>query len=126
VKGDSAMKCDKCKTKCSEDELIAYQGQKLCEDCYMDSVSPLKACDPWAVHSGKQSTQTADVQLLPIQKKMLKAIETQKAVLPELLAELLDITPRELQRNFAILRHMELLRGFKGEDGKIYWTLFES
>ncbi|MCD6151066.1 MAG: hypothetical protein J7J70_05370 [Deltaproteobacteria bacterium] len=120
------MKCDKCHQECTDDDLIEYGSQQLCEDCYMDSVSPLKACDPWAVHSAKQSTQTADVQLLPIQKKMLKAIETQKAVLPELLAELLDITPRELQRNFAILRHMELLRGFKGEDGKVYWTLFKS
>ena len=120
------MKCDKCKTECNEDELIAHGGQQLCEDCYMDTVSPLKACDPWAVHSAKQTTKGSDVHLLPIQKEMLKIIEARKAVLPEVLAELLDITPRELQRNFAILRHMELLRGFKGEDGKVYWTLFES
>ena len=120
------MKCDKCKIKCDEEELIAHGGQRLCEDCYMDAVSPLKACDPWAVHSAKRESKKSDVHLLPIQKKMLEAIETQKAVLPELLTELLEITPRELQRNFAILRHMELLRGFKGEDGKVYWTLFES
>ncbi len=120
------MKCDKCETECSEDELITHGGQRLCEDCYMDSVSPLKACDPWAVHSAKQEAGKSEVHLLPIQKKMLEAIKTQKAIIPELLTELLDITPRELQRNFAILRHMELLRGFKGEDGKVYWTLFES
>ena len=120
------MKCDKCKTECNEDELIVYCSQHLCEDCYMDSVSPLKACDPWAVHSAKQTAENEDIQLLPIQQKMLKIIEARKAVLPEVLAELLDITPRELQRNFAILRHMELLRGFKGEDGKVYWTLFKS
>ena len=120
------MKCDKCQTECPEDELIAHCGQKLCEDCYMDSVSPLKACDPWAVHSAKQETGKSEVHLLPIQKKMLEAIKVQKVILPELLAELLDISPRELQRNFAILRHMELLRGFKGKDGKVYWTLFKS
>ncbi|NIA20330.1 MAG: hypothetical protein GWP07_07875 [Xanthomonadaceae bacterium] len=57
---------------------------------------------------------------------MLEIIKTKKAVLPADLAKMLNTTPRELQRNHAILRHMELLRGFKGEDGKVYWTLFES
>jgi hypothetical protein len=38
----------------------------------MDSVSPLKACDPWAVHSAKQTTKELVVHLLPIQKQMLK------------------------------------------------------
>lgn len=120
------MKCDKCQLECNNDELIEYGSQRLCEDCYMDSVSPLKPCDPWAVHSAKQESRKTEVHLLPIQEKMLKVIETRKAILPDLLAELLDITPRELQRNFAILRHMELLRGFKGKDGKVYWTLFKS
>ena len=23
------------------------------EDCYMDVLSPVRACDPWAVHSAK-------------------------------------------------------------------------
>ena len=25
----------------------------LCEDCYMDALSPVRTCDPWAVHSAK-------------------------------------------------------------------------
>jgi hypothetical protein len=120
------MKCDKCKTECNEDELIEYGSQKFCEDCYMDSISPLKACDPWAVHSAKQETGKSEVHLLPIQKKMLETITTEESIAPEALAKLLDISPRELQRNFAILRHMELLRGFKGKDGKVYWTLFDN
>jgi hypothetical protein len=120
------MKCDKCKSECSEDELIAYGSQRLCEDCYMDSVSPMKACDPWAVHSAKQETGKADTHLLPVQEKMLEVIRNKKAVLPADLAAFLNLDLRELERNFAILRHMELLRGFKGKDGKVYWTLFTS
>ena len=44
-----------------------YQGNLFCEDCYMDSLSPPKACDPWEVRSaqtfskgrGKLSSLTA-------------------------------------------------------------------
>ena len=118
------MKCDRCKTECSEDELIEYGGQRLCEDCYMDTVSPMKACDPWAVHSAKQEGGKAKAHLLPVQEKMLKIIKDKNAVLPAELAEMLNLDLRELERNFAILRHMELLRGLKGKDGKVYWTLF--
>ena len=120
------MKCDKCKTEYNDDELIACGSQHFCEDCYMDTVSPLKACDPWAVHSAKQETGKTDAHLLPIQEKMLGIIKDKNAVLPTELAEILNLDLRELERNFAILRHMELLRGLKGEDGKAYWTLFKS
>ena len=120
------MKCDRCNNECPADELIAHGGRKLCEDCYMDVVSPLKACDPWAVHSAKQEAEKSAVHLLPVQEKMLEIIRERKAVLPSDLAGRLDMDLKELERNFAILRHMELLRGFKDDDGKIYWTLFES
>ena len=30
-----------------------YTGQMLCEDCYMDALSPVKTCDPWAVYTAK-------------------------------------------------------------------------
>jgi len=85
----------------------------------------MKACDPWAVHSAKQETGETAAQLLPVQEKMLEIIKDKNAVLPTELAEMLNLDLRELERNFAILRHMELLRGFKGNDGKVYWTLFK-
>ncbi len=30
-----------------------HRKNAYCEDCYMDLLSPSKACNPWAVHSAK-------------------------------------------------------------------------
>lgn len=120
------MPCDRCGAQCGADDLVELDNRELCEDCYMDVVSPLKACDPWAVHSAKQAKLTTEVHLLPIQQQMVETITNKKAITPVALAEELAVGLKELQKNFAILRHMELLRGFKGEDGVIYWTLFAS
>ena len=47
------MKCDRCSAAVQEGEEREHHGEILCEDCYMDVLSPAKACDPWAVHSAK-------------------------------------------------------------------------
>jgi hypothetical protein len=45
------MKCDKCNNSINEGEELKLYGQLLCEDCYLDALSPARTCDPWAVHS---------------------------------------------------------------------------
>ena len=47
------MKCDRCREDMEEGEERELHGRALCEDCYMDTLSPAKTCDPWAVHSAK-------------------------------------------------------------------------
>ena len=47
------MRCDKCKEIIEEGEERELHGQTLCEDCYIDALSPAKACDPLAVYSAK-------------------------------------------------------------------------
>lgn len=122
------MQCEKCGAECPPEELIEQNGRKLCEDCYMDQVSPLKACDPWAVQSAKGTLATgtpgSSPELLPLQRKMLDVIVDAGRITPAALAAELQQPLKELERNFAILRHMELLRGEKGEDSKVYWTRF--
>jgi DNA-directed RNA polymerase subunit RPC12/RpoP len=43
--------CAKCNKEVEKQQGYEYQGKLSCEDCYMDILSPPKACDPWAVHS---------------------------------------------------------------------------
>jgi NMD protein affecting ribosome stability and mRNA decay len=45
--------CAKCGAACDPAEAREHQGQMLCEDCYLDAMSPVKVCDPWAVHTAK-------------------------------------------------------------------------
>lgn len=115
-------KCQRCGAEVQE--LFTLRSQQLCEDCYMDLLSPLKSCDPWAVHNARASRKEGEQTLLPEQQRIMDAVASHGAVTADALAEELGMTPRELERQCAILRHMELLRGFKGEDGRRYLCPF--
>jgi hypothetical protein len=121
------LKCDRCDSIIEEGEEREYSGQKLCEDCYIDALSPLKTCDPWAVHSAKSlERQTgAPSAITPLQAEILRGIEQSGPIEPAALIEKLDgkITLPQLEREFATLRHMERVRGEK-RDGKIYLRLW--
>jgi DNA-directed RNA polymerase subunit RPC12/RpoP len=45
--------CAKCNKEIERLQRYEYHGEIFCEDCYMDLLSPPKACDPWAVHSAQ-------------------------------------------------------------------------
>jgi hypothetical protein len=83
----------------------------------MDALSPLKACDPWAVHSAKRLEQMGGGdQLNDLQTKILAFLKENDGVRPEVLCRKLNLSPREFEREFAILRHMEKARGEKVGD----------
>jgi len=107
------MQCQRCKGVVVEGEARTLHGQTLCEDCYMDLLSPLKACDPWAVHSAKNliNGQTQAVHLSQIQRKILDVLRDKGALEPKILAGLFSMKEAEIERELATLRHMELVRG---------------
>ena len=47
------MKCEQCSQPIQEAEEREMHGLVLCEDCYIDKLTPAKACDPWAVFTAK-------------------------------------------------------------------------
>jgi hypothetical protein len=112
------MKCEKCNAAIEPGEEREHYGQVLCEDCYMDALSPAKACDPWAVHSAKSlEANTGRVQLNPVQEKILKILEESGGIEPGMLSKRLQTRPSDLEREIAALRHMEKVRG-ELRDGK--------
>ncbi len=121
------MKCDRCSKAIAEGDEREHLGETLCEDCYMDVLSPAKACDPWAVHSAKCFEEHAGgtVTTTPIQKEILRILEETGGIQAEALLERLGgkLTPSELKREVATLRHMERLRGEK-RDGKVLLRLW--
>jgi predicted HTH transcriptional regulator len=94
-------------------------GRILCEDCYMDLLSPAKACDPWAVHSAKTFLKgsSQDLQLNPTQQKILEVLTKNGPTEPGKLLEMVGIKETDLERDLAALRHMEKIRG-ELRDGK--------
>lgn len=106
------MMCDKCGDEIQAGDERELHGRTLCEDCYMDTLSPAKTCDPWAVHSAKSFMKQGGgaLQLNPVQRKILEILKDTGGVEPKELAEMLQIRPADLERELAALRHMEKIR----------------
>ena len=112
------MKCDRCHTTIEKGEEREHHGQILCEDCYMDALSPSRACDPWAVYTAKSFERNGVSQkLTEIQGKILKLLEETGGLEPQVIAEKLNLKMSDLERELATLRHMEKIRG-KLQEGK--------
>jgi hypothetical protein len=113
------MNCDKCGDAIEVGEEGELHGQTLCDDCYMDALSPARACDPWAVHSAKsfmkQPIKGPGVN--PTQAKILEILQESGGLEAKILVEKLQIKPSDLGRELASLRHMEKVRG-ELRDGK--------
>ena len=118
------MKCNRCGSAIEPGEEREHLGQIICEDCYMDVLSPVRTCDPWAVYSAKsfEKHSGGTLTLTPIQSKILSILKETGGIEPTaLLRQLGDkLTPKELEREFAALRHMEKARGEKQGD-RIVW-----
>jgi recombinational DNA repair protein (RecF pathway) len=123
-----AVKCDHCGRELSADDSYQHLGETLCEDCYIDMRYPAKACDPWAVYSATRSRETLGLKgtegLTELQQAIYEFIRGKGKATREQLIENLELTEAELQRQLAILRHCELVRGHK-EDGRIYLVTFD-
>jgi len=116
------MQCDKCGDMIEKGEEREMHGRILCEDCYMDALSPARTCDPWAVHTAKSLVKEDD-QLNAVQKMILDILRDSGGLEPKVLAERLQIRPSDLEREIAALRHMERVRG-ELREGKKYITLW--
>ena len=115
------MQCVRCQETIAPGDEREHLGQQLCEDCYMDALSPAKACDPWAVHSAKsfEKEQGGVLKLSALQKKILSILEETGGIEPVMLMERLNIRPADLEREIATLRHMEKLRAELRDNKKL-------
>ncbi len=118
------QRCAKCAGAVDPAEVREYAGQTLCEDCYLDVLSPTRTCDPWAVHTAKSLKDLpGGHNLTPLQQKLYDLVKERGEVpIPEACVHL-GLTEDALRREFAPLRHMEKLRACKKDD-LICLTLF--
>ncbi len=118
------MKCGKCGAAVKEGDEREYYSKTLCEDCYMDALSPARTCDPWAVHSAKKlGEQGSGLQVNAMQAKILTILQETGGVEPGTLGDLLQIEASTLEREIAALRHMEKVRG-ELRDGRKFVVLW--
>jgi hypothetical protein len=119
------IRCAKCRKEIEESGIGEHQGNRYCEDCYMDILSPPKACDPWAVYSAKSFSKEAGgvSPLTPRQENIINYLKEKKEATAEEILKHMALSEEEWRREFAVLRHMELL-GATREEGKILFTMF--
>ncbi len=120
----TTVTCAKCGAVTEAAETREYAGRALCEDCFLDALSPIQICDPWAVHTARSLKDLPGGHTLtPRQQKLYDLVKQKgKVSIPEAGAHL-GVNEDELRREFAPLRHMELLRACK-QDDQILLTLF--
>ena len=110
-----------------ENQINHFQGNVLCEDCCFELMNPPKVCDPLAVSSTlsvrKQLGQTGTEGLTELQKKIYDTVMERGRISREELTSHFNLTPKEMEREFAILRHCELLRAFK-DGSTVYFAKF--
>ncbi|WP_449241272.1 hypothetical protein [Desulfoscipio gibsoniae] len=113
------MICAKCGEEIPAGDEMQLHGQTLCEDCFIIAVEPPKTCDVAAVHSAvthrKQFGQTGTEGLTKLQKEIYEFVKEKGKVTRPEIAKHFDLKDWELERNFAVLRHCELLKGTKVE-----------
>ena len=113
------MKCEKCGAPIQKNDEREFHGQVICEDCYMVALSPAKACDPWAVYTAKSffDKSGSETKITETQSQILQILKETGGVEPQIISERLQISPSDLEREIATLRHMGKLRA-ELRDGK--------
>ena len=96
--------CTKCNKGIEKQQGYEYQGKLFCEDCYMDILSPPKACDPWAVRSA-QTFSKGRGKLSSLTASQLKIIDC--------IRRKTEATTGEIMEN---LFQLTLYLGFKPRD----------
>ncbi|MFH0821895.1 MAG: hypothetical protein V2B18_04040 [Pseudomonadota bacterium] len=113
------MKCGRCQSGIMEGESHEHGGRTLCDDCYMDALSPVRTCDPWAVHSAKRLEACGSQGLLinETQERIIRFLGEAGDAEPEVVCRELGLDPDLLHREIAALRHAEKVRG-RLQDGR--------
>ncbi len=106
------MKCETCNKTFDSEEMREHLGRNLCEDCYMDALTPDMSCDPWAVLNARACTGEEELPHIinETQAHILNFLEKSGGAEPSTMASELKIDLPELLRELAVLRHMEKIR----------------
>ncbi|MDW7673986.1 MAG: hypothetical protein SCK28_05560 [Bacillota bacterium] len=122
------MICFRCNQHIPEEEEYVFHGQSLCEDCYVGAIQPPRSCDVAAVHAAKAhrlaTGQTGTEGLTELQIEIYNYVKIQGKVTKKELVEKFNIHDWELDKQFAVLRHCELLKGRK-EGERVFLVPFE-
>lgn len=119
------MECAKCKSNISSGEEREHNNKILCEDCYIDVLTPAKFCDPWADYAAKSFVEkNPSAELNTNQTRIIDLLKSQVEVEPIFLLDTLKdhMTPDEGERECAALKRMGKIL-IENKNGKVIISL---
>jgi late competence protein required for DNA uptake (superfamily II DNA/RNA helicase) len=121
------IKCQSCGKEIAEEEVFVTDGKTLCENCYIDVGHRIRVCDPWGVRSKQVFRESHGLEgtdgLTDLQKEIYEYIQQKGKATKAELMENFKLPAPELENQFAILRHCQLLKG-KKEGDAVYIVLW--
>lgn len=121
------IRCQNCGKGVPEDDVFISEGKTLCEDCYIDVGHRIRVCDPWGERSKRVFRESHGLEgtegLTDLQKDIYEFIKTKGKATKAELMERFKLPQTELENQFAILRHCQLLKG-KKESDNVYIVLW--
>lgn len=103
------MNCTTCQTPIAEGDERDHQEKTLCEDCYMEALSPPRFCDPWADYAAKSALKNnISMDLNSNQVNILALVKACGEVSPMDLIDKLKakIPPQDVEGECAALKRM--------------------
>jgi hypothetical protein len=120
IKMIEGIKCQNCGKEVSEDDIFTTEGKTLCEDCYIDVEHRIRVCDPWGERSKRIFRESHGLEgtdgLTDLQKEIYEFIKAKGKATKTEIAQHFKLPTTELDNQFAILRHCQLLKGKKEGD----------
>ncbi|MBK5244176.1 MAG: hypothetical protein JJE18_03945 [Eubacteriaceae bacterium] len=121
--------CFSCGISLEDDDVYEVKGKAFCDDCAMGQHKITQTCDPGAVHSAlldrKKSGYTGIDSLTDRQQSLYLFMKANNGVTMEQFVEKFNLTPEEISSDISVLRHLELGKGQKREDG-VYFVIWEA
>ncbi|MFP4476508.1 MAG: hypothetical protein ACLFOY_13200 [Desulfatibacillaceae bacterium] len=119
------QQCQSCGTRVPADELLEHEGRRLCEDCRMNAMARPRVCDPWAVYHATRTRESGGGQLTSAQQRIVDLVRGNPGISLAGLFARAGMDADTFERDFAALRHMEILGGQKSGDDVIIRLLDE-
>ncbi|HIH69343.1 hypothetical protein [Methermicoccus shengliensis] len=117
------MECSKCGGEIKPEEAVKIGNRVLCEDCYFDEIDRVRTCDPWAVMLAKKAK--TGKKLTQRQQAIYDIVKERGKAKIEEIAKELGIRGGDVEREIAVLRHLELVKGRK-EGNEVFIVPFDS
>lgn len=116
------MRCSKCGVEIKPEEAVKVGERAFCEDCYFDEIGRVRTCDPWAVMLAKKANTK---KLTKRQQAIYDLVKRMGRVRIEDVSRELGIRTAEVEREFAVLRHLELVKA-RRDGNDIFIVPFDS